>query len=183
MANWNNGAPGYGYVGYATLGVNLNRQKNADLDVSSTYTSKEDACYYVTEGRYPVDGAGVTQDVKDMVKYPYLGQIIKIVNSESETVDFYFIKTAVWDDGLSSTNDVFNHYFEKFGSASITTDEKSISLQVFQQNLLTRMRFFPVIYSMQFGQELHGCLLRCLASLSPCMLLITLTVLLLLFRL
>ena len=129
MANWNNGAPGYGYVGYATLGVNLNRQKNADLDVSSTYTSKEDACYYVTEGRYPVDGAGVTQDIKDMVKYPYLGQIIKIVNSESETVDFYFIKTAVWDGGLSSTDEVFNHYFEKFGSASITTDEKSISLQ------------------------------------------------------
>ena len=73
IKNWNNGKPSFSYEGHANLGVNLNRQKNAPLDVSCEYSSVKDMLYYVTEGRYPANGTGVSNEVKDMKKYPYLG--------------------------------------------------------------------------------------------------------------
>ena len=70
IKNWNNGKPSFSYEGHANLGVNLNRQKNAPLDVSCEYSSVKDMLYYVTEGRYPANGTGVSTEVKDMKKYP-----------------------------------------------------------------------------------------------------------------
>ena len=39
------------YQGFATLGVNLNRQKYGPLDVSSVFTSTADLTYYRTKGQ------------------------------------------------------------------------------------------------------------------------------------
>ena len=39
------------YQGFATLGVNLNRQKYGPLDVSSVFTSAADLTYYITKGK------------------------------------------------------------------------------------------------------------------------------------
>lgn len=127
MANWNNNEPCFGYAGHATLGVNLNRQKNAPLDISCEFSSIKDALYYVTEGRYPVSGEGVSTFVKDMKKYPYLGQIIAIVNVETEEVSLYYIKTSEYNAELSTDNAVFTHYFEEVGK-STTGDNRTISL-------------------------------------------------------
>ena len=136
MAKWNNNEPSFNYVAHATLGVNLNRQKNAPLDVSSEYKSIKDALYYVTEGRYPANGEGVTQAVKDMVKYPYLGQVISIVDVDTEAVSLYYVKTAEYDETLATDDAMFEHYFEEVGRAtigddgSITLDEETSTLSI-----------------------------------------------------
>ena len=128
IINWNNGKPSFDYANNAALGVNLSRQVNAPLDVSSEFSSIKDMLYYVTEGRYPANGVGVSAVVKadTFKKYPYLGQIITLINTEDETVGIYYIKTAEYDSTLSTDEDVFNHYFEAVGKATIG-DNKSIN--------------------------------------------------------
>ena len=119
IKNWNNGKPSFSYEGHANLGVNLNRQKNAPLDVSCEYSSVKDMLYYVTEGRYPANGTGVSTEVKDMKKYPYLGQIIALVNPETEEVALYYVKTAEYNDTLATDEAMFEHYFEAVGRATL----------------------------------------------------------------
>lgn len=130
---WLNNEPSFSYVPNASLGINLSRQKNAPLDVSSEFKSIEDMVYYVTEGRYPINGVGVSQKVKAMPLYPYLGQIISLVNtdSNSETVVIYYIKTAEaldFTDANLTTQSVFEHYFGAvgIGSATITPISNNI---------------------------------------------------------
>ena len=122
IKNWNNGKPSFSYEGHANLGVNLNRQKNAPLDVSCEYSSVKDMLYYVTEGRYPANGTGVSTEVKDMKKYPYLGQIIALVNPETEEVALYYVKTAEYNDTLVTDEAMFEHYFEAVGRATLGDD-------------------------------------------------------------
>lgn len=122
IKNWNNGKPSFSYEGHANLGVNLNRQKNAPLDVSCEYSSVKDMLYYVTEGRYPANGTGVSNEVKDMKKYPYLGQIIALVNPETEEVALYYVKTAEYNDTLATDEAMFEHYFEAVGRATLGDD-------------------------------------------------------------
>lgn len=129
IINWNNGKPSFDYANNAALGVNLSRQVNAPLDVSSEFSSVKDMLYYVTEGRYPASGEGVSKKVKDMTKYPYLGQIIALVDTDAETVAVYYIKTAAYDAALTTDDDVFDHYFAEVGKATIG-DNKSINLDV-----------------------------------------------------
>jgi hypothetical protein len=40
------------YQGFATLGVNLNRQKYGPLDISNVFTSEADFKYYLTKGTF-----------------------------------------------------------------------------------------------------------------------------------
>ena len=44
------------YQGYATLGVNLNRQKYGPLDVSTVFTSVADLTYYTSKGSVKMEG-------------------------------------------------------------------------------------------------------------------------------
>ena len=119
IKNWNNGKPSFSYEGHANLGVNLNRQKNAPLDISCEYSSVKDMLYYVTEGRFPANGAGVSAAVKDMKKYPYLGQVVALVNPETEEVALYYVKTAEYDATLATDDAMFEHYFEAVGRATL----------------------------------------------------------------
>lgn len=68
----------FNYQGFATLGVNLNRQKYGPLDISSVFATQADLNYYLTKG-------AVTEGVstywyesaeKKVVPYPYAGQLI-----------------------------------------------------------------------------------------------------------
>ena len=127
--NWNNGKPSFDYANNAALGVNLSRQVNAPLDVSSEFSSVKDMLYYVTEGRYPASGTGVSDKVKSMTKYPYLGQIIALVDTDAETVAVYYIKTAAYDASLTTDDEVFDHYFAEVGKATIG-DDRSIVLDI-----------------------------------------------------
>lgn len=66
----------YTYQNFASLGVNLNRQKYGALDISSVFTSAADLTYYLSKGATKTD---VSKYWLDIVPYPYAGQIIATV--------------------------------------------------------------------------------------------------------
>lgn len=67
------------YQGFATLGVNLNRQKYGPLDISNVFISEQDLNYYLSKGAI-VDG--VSDYWLEIVPYPYAGQIVALVNAD-----------------------------------------------------------------------------------------------------
>ena len=69
------------YQNFASLGVNLNRQKYGPLDISAVFTSTADLKYYLSKGTF-------TEDVstywyknanEKIVPYPYEGQVLATV--------------------------------------------------------------------------------------------------------
>jgi hypothetical protein len=69
------------YQNFASLGVNLNRQKYGPLDISNVFTSAADLKYYLTKGTF-------TEGVSEywyknangkIVPYPYEGQVLATV--------------------------------------------------------------------------------------------------------
>jgi hypothetical protein len=65
------------YQGFATLGVNLNRQKYGPLDVSSVFISVADLNYYTSKGTIVSDD--VSSYWKNIIPYPYAGQVVSLV--------------------------------------------------------------------------------------------------------
>ena len=76
------------YQGFATLGVNLNRQKYGPLDISNVFTSQSDLNYYLSKG---ASTEGVSDYWKNTVPYPYAGQYIALVDNETRTVTPYML--------------------------------------------------------------------------------------------
>lgn len=72
------------YQGYATLGVNLNRQKYGPLDVSTVFISVADLNYYISKG------TAITSEVsgywKNIIPYPYAGQVVSLVIGKDVSV-------------------------------------------------------------------------------------------------
>lgn len=66
----------YTYQSFATLGVNLNRQNYGALDISQVFNSQGDLNYYLSKG---TDKSAVSDYWKEIVPYPYEGQIIATV--------------------------------------------------------------------------------------------------------
>ena len=69
------------YQNFASLGVNLNRQKYGPLDISNVFTSAADLKYYLTKGAFT---EGVSEywykDANNkVVPYPYEGQVLATV--------------------------------------------------------------------------------------------------------
>ena len=66
------------YQNFASLGVNLNRQKYGPLDISSVFTTEADLKYYLSKGTY-TEGVSTYwyKNVNEkIVPYPYEGQVI-----------------------------------------------------------------------------------------------------------
>lgn len=76
------------YQGFATLGVNLNRQKYGPLDVSNVFTSQADLNYYISKG---AQKEGVAQYWLDTVPYPYAGQYVALVDNATRSVQPYIL--------------------------------------------------------------------------------------------
>lgn len=72
------------YQGFATLGVNLNRQKYGPLDVSSVFTSTADLTYYRTKGQTKLEG--LSDYWNAIVPYPYEGQLVSLVENGTVSV-------------------------------------------------------------------------------------------------
>lgn len=85
------------YQGFATLGVNLNRQKYGPLDVSSVFISVADLNYYTSKGT--VVSNDVSSYWKNIVPYPYAGQIVSLVVDKNVSV----YKLVENDDGTFDT--------------------------------------------------------------------------------
>lgn len=95
----------FNYQGFATLGVNLNRQKYGPLDISSVFATQADLNYYLSKG-------AVTEGVseywyesadKKVVPYPYAGQLIATVFA-GEDVKVWVLSEK--EDGTFETKNV-----------------------------------------------------------------------------
>lgn len=87
------------YQGFATLGVNLNRQKYGPLDISQVFTSQADLNYYTSKGAI---ATGVSAYWLDTVPYPYAGQIVALVADGEVSILYLSEKT----DGTFETHKV-----------------------------------------------------------------------------
>ena len=69
------------YQNFASLGVNLNRQKYGPLDISNVFTSAADLKYYLTKGTYTegVSEYWYKNANEKIVPYPYEGQVLATV--------------------------------------------------------------------------------------------------------
>jgi hypothetical protein len=85
------------YQGFATLGVNLNRQKYGPLDVSSVFISVADLNYYTSKGT--VVSSDVSSYWKNIVPYPYAGQVVSLVVDK----DVFVYKLVENDNGTFDT--------------------------------------------------------------------------------
>ncbi len=85
------------YQGFATLGVNLNRQKYGPLDVSSVFISVADLNYYISKGTVVSDD--VSSYWKNIVPYPYVGQVVSLVVDK----DVFVYKLVENDNGTFDT--------------------------------------------------------------------------------
>ena len=72
------------YQGFATLGVNLNRQKYGPLDVSTVFTSVADLTYYISKGSVKMEG--LSDYWNAIIPYPYAGQIVALVVNKDVSV-------------------------------------------------------------------------------------------------
>lgn len=86
------------YQGFATLGVNLNRQKYGPLDISNVFTSLADLNYYLSKGE---NKEGVSDYWKNTVPYPYAGQYVALVDNTTRTVTPYMLSEKA--DGTFET--------------------------------------------------------------------------------
>lgn len=96
----------YEYQKFATLGVNLNRQKYGALDISQVFTSQADLDYYTSKGAVTT---GVSEywykSATDKVTpYPYAGQYVALVNNTSKVVTAYILQEK--EDGTFETKEV-----------------------------------------------------------------------------
>lgn len=78
----------FNYQNFATLGVNLNRQKYGPLDISNVFTSRADLNYYISKG---AEKTSVSDYWLSIVPYPYAGQYVALVDSISRAVQPYIL--------------------------------------------------------------------------------------------
>lgn len=88
------------YQNFATLGVNLNRQKYGPLDISSVFSSQKDLNYYLSKGALT---DGVSSYWLDTVPYPYAGQVVALVNKDKTVQVFVVIED---ENGTFKTSDI-----------------------------------------------------------------------------
>lgn len=88
------------YQGFATLGVNLNRQKYGPLDVSTVFTSVADLTYYTSKGA--IKSEGLSSYWSAIVPYPYAGQLVALVVNK----EVFVYKLVENDDGTFDTREI-----------------------------------------------------------------------------
>ena len=95
----------FNYQGFATLGVNLNRQKYGPLDISSVFATQADLNYYLTKGA-ATEGVSTywyESADKKVVPYPYAGQLIATAFA-GEAVKVWVLSEK--EDGTFETKNV-----------------------------------------------------------------------------
>lgn len=88
------------YQGFATLGVNLNRQKYGPLDISQVFKTQGDLNYYLSKG---ADKTAVSSYWQDVVPYPYAGQVVALSADGADPRLFVLKEKA---DGTFETSEV-----------------------------------------------------------------------------
>lgn len=104
----------YEYQGFASLSVNLNRQKYGALDISQVFNSQADLNYYISKGAVK---DGVSDYWLAVTPYPYAGQYLALVDNTTREVFAYILVEN--EDGTFSTKEV--------GSVPVG-DDKSVTV-------------------------------------------------------
>ena len=104
------------YQGFATLGVNLNRQKYGPLDISNVFNSQGDLDYYLSKGTNieNVSEYWYKSATEKVVPYPYAGQVVALV--ENGNVNVYVLEEK--EDGTFKTAEI---------GGTVLVDESSIA--------------------------------------------------------
>ena len=104
------------YQGFATLGVNLNRQKYGPLDISNVFNSQGDLDYYLSKGANieNVSEYWYKSETEKVVPYPYAGQIVALV--ENGKVNVYVLEEK--EDGTFKTAEI---------GGTVLVDDSSLS--------------------------------------------------------
>ena len=105
------------YQNFASLGVNLNRQKYGPLDISNVFTSVADLKYYLSKGTFTegVSEYWYKNANEKIVPYPYEGQVLATVIDG--VVSVYALSLDA--EGNFQTQEI---------GAQIETDDKTIKL-------------------------------------------------------
>lgn len=104
------------YQGFATLGVNLNRQKYGPLDISNVFNSQGDLDYYLSKGANTdnVSEYWYKSETEKVVPYPYAGQVVALV--ENGKVNVYVLEEK--EDGTFKTAEI---------GGTVLVDDSSLS--------------------------------------------------------
>lgn len=105
------------YQNFASLGVNLNRQKYGPLDISNVFTSAADLKYYLSKGTFTegVSEYWYKNATEKVVPYPYEGQVLATVIDG--VVNVYVL--ALDEEGSFTTQEI---------AGKIEVDGKTIKL-------------------------------------------------------
>lgn len=137
------------YQGFATLGVNLNRQKYGPLDISNVFTSQADLDYYLSKG---ANTEGVSDYWKNTVPYPYAGQYIALVDNTTRTVTPYMLSEKA--DGTFETIEVGGKLPEVDGETIKIEDGKLTA--VIPEYTDTNTTYKLTVTSTEEGEEIQG---------------------------
>lgn len=137
------------YQGFATLGVNLNRQKYGPLDISNVFTSQADLDYYLSKG---ANTEGVSDYWKNTVPYPYAGQYIALVDNTTRTVTPYMLSEKA--DGTFETIEVGGKLPEVDGETIKIEDGKLTA--VIPEYTDTNTTYKLTVTSTEEDEEIQG---------------------------
>lgn len=137
------------YQGFATLGVNLNRQKYGPLDISNVFTSQSDLNYYLSKG---ASTEGVSDYWKNTVPYPYAGQYIALVDNKTRTVTPYMLSEKT--DGTFETIEVGGKLPEVDGETIKIENGKLTA--VIPEYTDTNTTYKLTVTSTEEGEEIQG---------------------------
>lgn len=82
------------YQGFATLGVNLNRQKYGPLDISAVFNNETDFEWYVSKGTKNASTKSSYWD--SIVPYPYPGLIAAVILADGISVRVVTDESGNW---------------------------------------------------------------------------------------
>lgn len=95
------------YQGYSSLPVTLNRQKYGPLDVSNVFIGMDDFNYYRSKKKI---NNNVSDYWKNIVPYPYEGQIISIITNDTVlTVRLISQQDGIFDYEPLITQNLFDN--------------------------------------------------------------------------
>lgn len=129
---------------YATLGVNLNRQKYGPLDGSSVFKSLTDFTFYIIGTKLSKEE--IEQDsqcssyysesndyVKNMRRYAYVGQVVSIVDNNEVKVYKILDVPATIDEAKTGIDN--NSLYERIDDVSEVVTSSITDLSVAKINL------------------------------------------------
>lgn len=119
------------YQGFASLGINLNRQKYGPLDISQVFLNMNDVKYYISKGTFThgVSTYWFTDENTKIVPYPYNGQLISVIaDGKPELYILEEIAEAQVTEEIDETEVQYTKYFNLVKAGKSYTAGENITI-------------------------------------------------------